>query len=303
MKIDGFTYVRNGIKMGYPFISSIKSLLPLVDEMFVVLGDSDDGSKQAIQGIGSNKIIIVDTVWDEEKRKGGEIFKEQANIGLTKATGDWCFQIQADEVLKEDCYDEILKYIKIANEFDDVDGLLFPFYHFWGDYNYIRKTRQTHAYEIRAFKNNRSVFSYKDSQGFRKLANSKEIKLKVLKTTIPIYHYSYTRNPNLMKKKSNYFHRFWHNDNWLNDNTNDLEFDYNDVDKLQLFKGNHPEYMKDFMLSKDWDFEYDPSKSNMSVKDRILNKIEELINYRPFEYKNYKIKLLSTSVLKQWRGL
>jgi len=293
MEIDGFTYVRNGIKMGYPFISSIKSLLPIVDKMYVVVGDSDDGTKEAIQNIGSEKIVIIDTIWDEEKRKNGEIFKEQADIGLKKIDGDWCFHLQADEVLMENCYEEILEYIKIANELDDVDGLLFPFYHFWGDYNHIRKTRRTHAFEIRAFKNHRGVFSYKDSQGFRKrLSNNKEIKLNVVKTTIPIYHYSYTRNPKLMKVKSNYFHRFWHDDNWLKENTNKLDFDFNDVDKIVLFKGKHPVYMREVILSKDWDFDYDPSKSNMSLKDRLLYMIENTFNYRPFEYKNYRLKRL-----------
>lgn len=299
MKIDGFTYVRNGIKMGYPFVNSIKSLLPLVDEMFVVVGDSNDGTIAAIENIGSDKITIIETIWDEKKRENGEIFKEQADIGLSKTTGDWCFHIQADEVLMENCYDKILEYIKIANELEEVDGLLFPFYHFWGDYEHIRKTRRTHAFEIRAFKNNRGVFSYKDSQGFRKrLPNNKEIKLSVLKTTIPIYHYSYTRNPKLMKQKSNFFHRFWHSDNWIKENTNELDFDFNKVDRLDLFKGKHPIYMKEVIQSKDWDFEYDPSMSNMSLKDKLLYLIERAFNYRPFEYKNYKIKQLPNNVSK-----
>ena len=43
MKISGFTYVRNGFKYGYPFIPSIQSLLPLVDELIVVVGDSAGG--------------------------------------------------------------------------------------------------------------------------------------------------------------------------------------------------------------------------------------------------------------------
>ena len=295
MKIDGFTYVRNGINMGYPFISSIKSLLPLVDEMIVVVGDSIDGTKQAIQDIGSAKITIIDTVWDENSRKSGAIFREQANIGLKKLTGDWCFHIQADEVLMENSYEDIRRYIEIANNINDVDGLLFPFFHFWGDYKYIRNTRRTHANEIRAFKNNRGVFSYKDSQGFRKYKtnqNEKGLKLNVLKTPIPIYHYSYTRNPKLMKTKSNYFHRFWHNDKWLKENTNESDFNFNDVDKLELFESNHPKYMREFILNKDWDFVYDPSKSNMSLMDKILYRFEKIFNYRPFEYKNYKIKRL-----------
>jgi hypothetical protein len=293
MKIDGFTYVRNGVKMGYPFISSIKSLLPLVEKLFIAVGDSEDETKELIQNINDSKIQIIDTVWDEEKRKNGEIFRDQANIALNNTTADWCFHLQVDEVLKEDCYDEIFKFFEMADKLDDVDGLLFPFLHFWGDYYHIRNTRRTHAYEIRAFKNHRNILSYKDSQGFRKYGNisfdDKGTKLKVLKTPVPIYHYSYTRNPALMKKKTNYFHQFWHDDTWLKEQTNELDFDFNNVDKLALFHGNHPVYMKEVIAKKDWDFEYDPSMSNMSTKDRLLNKIEELFNYRLFEYRNYEI--------------
>lgn len=293
MKVSGFTYVRNGFSFGYPFVASIKSLLPIVDELVVVVGDSEDGTREAIENIGDSKLRIIDTIWDEESRKSGRIFAEQANVGLDNITGDWCFHLQVDEVLHETVKDEIFELINIAKEMDNVDGIIFPFYHFWGDYNHIRNTRKTHKYETRLFKNNRNIFSYRDSQGFRKHnledANEKGIKLNVLKTGVHIYHYSYTRNPKLMKKKSNYFHRFWHNDRWLKENTNNLEFDYNNVDKLELFKGEHPIYMKDVISSQDWEFEYDPSKSNMDIKDKILNKIEELTKRRFFSYENYKL--------------
>jgi glycosyltransferase involved in cell wall biosynthesis len=190
MEINGFTYVRNGFKMGYPFIPSIQSLLPIVSKMIVVVGDSDDGTREAIINLSNRKIVIIDSIWDEGKRKSGEIFKEQSDLGIKNITGDWCIHLQADEVIKESSLSILQDNIHFAEEFDKVDGLLFPFYHFWGDYNHIRNTRRTHAFEIRAFKNHRNVRSYRDSQGFRKIRTShpdkKEIKLKVLKTDIPI---------------------------------------------------------------------------------------------------------------------
>lgn len=293
MKIDGFTYVRNGIKMGYPFIQSICSLLPIVDQLFIVVGNSDDGTKEAIENLNNQKIKVIDSVWEENKRKSGSIFRDQANIGLKQSSGDWKIHLQADEVLSETSKDGIIKYIEMANKSSEVDGLIFPFLHFWGDYKHIRQTRRTHAFEVRAFKSNRNIFSFKDSQGFRKYSNSNSddngTKLKVLKTDIPIFHYSYCRNPILMKKKSNYFHRFWHDDNWLKENTNDEAFDFNDVDKLQLYTGPHPKYMDAVIREQSWVFNYDPSKSQMMIRDKILYTIERVTGYRFFSYKNYKI--------------
>ncbi len=293
IKISGFTYVRNGFSFGYPFIASIKSLLPIVDELVVVVGDSEDGTREAVESIEDSKLRIIDSIWDEESRISGKVFAEQSNIGLKNITGDWCFHLQVDEVLHENAKEKVIKLINESENIENIDGFIFPFYHFWGDYNHIRNTRKTHKYETRLFKNNRNIFSYRDSQGFRKQSldgtKKKDIKLNVLKADIPIYHYSYTRNPKLMKKKSNYFHRFWHTDSWLKENTDNLEFDFNDVDKLELFNGEHPIYMKDVISTQDWEFKYDPSKSNMSFKDRILNKIEDLTNRRFFSYENYKL--------------
>lgn len=296
MKITGFTYIRNGVNYNYPFIQSIKSILPIVDQLIVVVGDSNDKTRELIENIKSPKIDIIDTVWNDDMRKNGKIFAMQSNIGLENAKGDWLIHIQADELIHEDDTDKLLNYIKKHNENPKIEGLLFPYYHFWGDYNYIRKTRRTHNFEIRAFRNDLGIRSYKDSQGFRKYSskdayenNETGEKIKVAKIDIPIYHYSYVRNPKYMKKKSNYFHRFWHNDKWIKENTEDQIFDYNEVDKLSAFKGKHPKLMEEIIKQKDWVFNYDPSKSNMSFKDRILNKFEEIFGIRPFSYKNYKI--------------
>ena len=296
-KISGFTYIRNGITYGYPFLASIKSILPIVDELIVVVGDSTDGTRESIVKIGDSRIKIVDSIWDENLRNNGKVFAQQSNIGINHIQCDWGLHIQADEVIHESEIIQVRRHIERASDLDEIDGLLLPYYHFWGDYYHIRNTRNTHRFEIRAFKNNRKVFSYKDSQGFRKYSSlhsyetgGSGIKLNVLNTGIPIYHYSYVRNPKLMKKKSNIFSQFYHSNSWLQKNTNDFPFDYNEVDKLEEFNGEHPVYMKNYIKNKDWEFVYDPKKSNMSFKDKVLNKFEKITNYHLFEYRNYKLK-------------
>ena len=37
MKVSGFTFLRNGQKLGYPFVESIRSVLPIVDEFVIAL--------------------------------------------------------------------------------------------------------------------------------------------------------------------------------------------------------------------------------------------------------------------------
>jgi hypothetical protein len=63
--ISGFTYIRNGFTFGYPFLESMQSLLPLVDELVVAVGNSTDGTREAVAALHPTKIKIIDTVWDD----------------------------------------------------------------------------------------------------------------------------------------------------------------------------------------------------------------------------------------------
>ena len=111
MKISGFTFTKNATKLYYPVKASIESLLPLVDEFIVVLGncDDDDKTEQEILNIGSGKIKIIHSVWDLEKYPNGMEYAHQTDIAKEACTGDWLFYIQSDEVVHE-------KYLPIIRE-------------------------------------------------------------------------------------------------------------------------------------------------------------------------------------------
>ena len=48
MKISGFSFIRNGNDLGYPFVPAIRSLLPLCDEIIINVPESDDDSRSAV---------------------------------------------------------------------------------------------------------------------------------------------------------------------------------------------------------------------------------------------------------------
>ena len=72
MKVSGFTFVKNAVKYGYPVTEAIRSILPLVDEMVICLGDSDDATNVLISTILSEKIKIIHSVWDKNLKTGGK---------------------------------------------------------------------------------------------------------------------------------------------------------------------------------------------------------------------------------------
>ena len=55
MKVSGFTFLRNGRMLGYPFVESISSILSIVDEFVVALGPCADQTEAMIRGIGDPK--------------------------------------------------------------------------------------------------------------------------------------------------------------------------------------------------------------------------------------------------------
>lgn len=295
MTVSGITIIRNGIKFDYPFIESINSILPVCDEFIVVAGKSDDGTREKIAQLGSPKIKIIDTIWDESLREGGKILAQQTNIGLDHASGDWCFYLQADEVAHEKDHQLIVDEMKKNLNNPRVDGLLFSYYHFWG-YRHVCVTRRTYRREIRIVRNDRRIRSYKDAQGFRKFSTPassgsepKGAKLNVRFIDAHIYAYSRVRTPEMELHKVREFERLWHTDEFVNKKYADKRvFDYQQVDMVMPFDASgHPHVMRQRAENSAWQFEFNGPR--FSLKNRLLYEFEKRTGWRIGENRNYRI--------------
>jgi glycosyltransferase involved in cell wall biosynthesis len=298
MKVTAFSYIRNGFIYDYPFIESIQSVLPLCDEFIMVIGDSVDGTREAVAALNNPKIKIVDTVWSEEAREKGYIFAQQSNIGLDYANGDWAFHIQADEVIHEKDYAAIRKAMTDNLDDKNVEGLLFHFINFFGDYKHYGPSRRFHNKEIRIIRPWKSIRSYRDSQGFRKYTNpdafleEKGEKLHVKLIDATVYHYSYTRNPHKQAQKLLEMARRYEKDEAKIQEIAERfkkGFDFSQIDVLEQFKGTHPAIMQTRIQHQDWEFVYNQPKGNMSFKEKLLYAIQKLTGKQLFTYKNYRI--------------
>ncbi len=300
MKVSAFTYVRNGLYLDYPFIQSIKSVLPLVNEFIVVVGNSTDGTREAVEQIGDAKIKIVDTVWDDALRTRGLIFAQQSNAGLDAVSkdADWLFHIQADEVIHEKDYAAISNAMQQYLNDAHVEGFLFRFLNFFGDFKHYAPSRRFHQREIRILRNDKHYRSYRDSQGFRRYdapetyLEQKGHKLHVISIDATVYHYSYVKNPAVQLKKQIAFGtRYRTDDAWAKEyiEKNKAGYDYGNIDYLNTFTETHPAVMQARIESQDWEFIYHPEKSDIKFKERVLKLIEDITGKQIFIYKNYKI--------------
>ena len=203
MKVSGFTFIRNGIKFDYPFVEAIKSILPICDEMIIVVGNSDDETRESIVNLNEPKIKIIDTVWDENLRTGGRILAQQTDIAMQHITGDWGFYIQGDEVVHEKYLPVIKKAMEDNLNNKEVEGLLFNYKHFYGSYDYIGDSNKWYRREIRVVRTGINVSSYRDAQGFR-IDNRK---LKVKHINAEVFHYGWVRNPRANQLKNQSFQK------------------------------------------------------------------------------------------------
>jgi glycosyltransferase involved in cell wall biosynthesis len=284
MKIVGFTFVRNGVIYDYPFLESIRSLLPLCDELIVAVGLSDDGTLEQIKSLQSSKVRIIETTWDDSLRTSGTILSQQTNLALDQVAGDWAIYLQADEVLHEKDYLTIKDAMTLYRNKNEVEGLLFHYKHFYGSYKYIGDSRRWYRREIRIVRPSSKVRSWGDAQGFR--IDGRKLRVKLIDAAI--YHYGWVKPPHIQQIKQKYFNKLWHSDNWVDQHIGEIvEYDYCKGGKLKLFEGIHPEVMSERKHKQNWRFCYEQDKIQQPLKEKLLDLIESRCGWRIGEYKNY----------------
>ncbi len=289
MKVSGFTFIRNAIKYDYPIVEAIKSILPICDEIVVAVGKSDDETLKLMSNIDP-KVRIVQTVWDENLKEGGQVLAVETNKAFhaVDPLADWCFYIQGDEAIHEQYLDEVYSAMQKHKDDSKVDGLLFKYVHFYGSYDYAGNSSKWYRNEIRVIKNDQSIYSFRDAQGFRK-GNNEKLNVKALDASI--FHYGWVREPHAMQAKYNNFGRLWGAEEWSNEAEKQFTgaFDYSQIDSIAKFTGTHPAVMQPRINRMNWSFDRVLSYNNLKLKDKLKNLLEKITGKRPFDYKNYKI--------------
>jgi hypothetical protein len=290
MKVAGFTFIRNALKFDFPVAEAIASVLPLCDAFFVAVGDSDDNTLDFIRRLAPGKLQVLETTWDASLNKGGEVYANETNkaFDAIPAEYDWCFYIQGDEVIHEKDLPAILGAMQKNLQRLEVEGLLFSYRHFFGTYDYVAASRKWYRNEVRVIRNDKTIRSYRDAQGFRK-GNKK---LKVMPVEAVIYHYGWVRHPKYMQNKIYAVMKYYGciSEEAATRKAGEMEFNYSrKYDALVKFSGTHPAVMQPRIERLNWTVEVDLARVNLKFRYRILFWWEKLTGIRLFEFRNYKI--------------
>jgi len=310
MLISGFSMVRNATKLYYPVKASIESILPIVDEFIIAVGkgDADDNTLEEIQKIQSDKIKIIHTEWDIEKYSRGSEYAHQTDIAKQHCKGDWLFYLQSDEVVHEKYLPTIKNRCNELLNNPSVEGLLFNYMHFWGDYSHYIVSHAWYPKEIRIIRNNPEIYSWRDAQSFRRIPDFDGVnyfqkentyKLNVAQVDAFVYHYGWVRPPEMMQKKRVSFETHKQGEEKATSIFKEEPevFDYGNLSKLKVFTEAHPKVMEDFIKRFNWKHQLYPHVGQVKkhkhdkLKYRLLSFIEQnfLKGNQIAGFKNYEL--------------
>lgn len=292
MKISGFTFIRNGVLMGYPFVESIKSALPLVDEFIVVVCESSDNTRLELEKLrqAEPKIKLIDSEWNIVK-KSGSILSEKTNIAIKNITGDYGLYVQCDEGIHEKDYEKITRVLKDNLDNTNIQGFVFDYIHFFGGYfSYAKKSEKKFFYdkEVRIIRNDGTVFSWGDAMGFKDI-NGVKINMEnknAVELGVNMFHYGRAKNPAAMYKKDKEMEKLYNFKiinrlkNWVSNYDPRVDkYIYSNFEWLERVDRNnlefHPLPFRGLAEGQDWDI--DDFKTFMKEKKGVPQFFKMLI--------------------------
>jgi hypothetical protein len=162
-----------------------------------------------------------------------------------------------------------------------VEGLLFDYIHFWGDYSHFQNNHCWYRKEIRIVRNRPEIHSWQSFQSFRRIPDFDGIhyrqkentfKLKVARVKARVFHYGWVRPPELMNNKIKSFNINHRGVKRVGEMDKEEMFkgyfDYGNLNKIPVYEGSHPAIMQQWISQFNWS-----DKLRFSGVRRSLNKL------------------------------
>jgi hypothetical protein len=283
--ISGFTFIRNGVELGFPFEASIRSLLPLVDEFVIAVGQGRDDSLQRLRALDDPKIKIIETVWNERMAERGFVYAQQKMIAQFACTGDWAFYLEGDELVHEAELDAIRSSVDQHHANPAVEALVFDYFHFYGAPNWIATSPAWYRRECRLIRN--TIRSYApDGQFWVVMDRHKRGRTpQAALANAHIYHYGHVRKLHYMQQKVDQTTKYW--------DKPAPKVDYRQIDSqaIQHFVGTHPAVIQEW-LHNEAESQFSPDPQHVLTarekKHRWSMKLERLLGL-DLSHKHYRL--------------
>lgn len=285
MKVSGFTFIRNGTLLGYPYLESIRSVLPLCDEFVVAVGQGDDDTLDRIRALDSDKLIILETCWNEKMQDRGFVYAQQKMIAQYNCSGDWAFYLEGDEVLHEDDIPIIRASMQRHLVDTRVEALVFDYHHFFGSPDWRAISPGWYRRAPRIIRNSIRTWA---PDGLFWVVMNKNKKGRYPNAALagaPIYHYGHVRSVDAMREKNRMVGKYWGHDHPL---FNGYQID---PQALAPYLGCHPAIVQDWLAAEaETSFTLDSGyvPTAREIKHRRMMKLERMLGLE-LSKKHYRL--------------
>jgi hypothetical protein len=285
-KVSGFTIVRNAVKLDFPLEASIRSILPVCDEVVVNVGRSDDDTLELVRSIRDPKVRILETEWDMTIKN--KVLGDETLRAMRSCRHPWGIYIQADEVLHESGADALARAIAEHDRDPRVEGLLVRYHHFYGDLDTIATNRRWYRREVRAVRLDPAldIRPYQGAQGFRVGPDHRKIRARL--TGAEMFHYGWARPAQALRSKREASQVLYP---WSKEREAGRPL-LPWFPGLRPFQGTHPSVARSWVEGRRHDPErrvepphFEPEHLRFYASDFI----ERLTGARVFEFRNYKL--------------
>ena len=287
--ISGFTFVRNAVKLDFPVVASIRSLLPACEEVVVAVGKGEDDTLGLVRSIGDPRVRILETEWDLSR--GRAVLADQTDLAMRACRHPWGIYIQADEVLSDGSAEALARTIQEADPRPEVEGVTVDYTHFYGGFDTVATYRQMYRREVRAVRTDpaREIHSFRDAQGFR--VGPEDRRINAVRSPARMFHYGWARSAAAIQAKYEAHAEIWQ---W-SEATKAAKYGKDPFEWIPLLKpfpGPHPAVAREWVAARadEARAEFGPPHFELShVRHYLSAAIEGMTGWRPMEFRNYRL--------------
>ena len=284
--ISGFTIVRNAVRLDFPLEASIRSILPVCDEVVVNVGRSEDDTLELVRSIRDPKIRVLETEWDMTIKN--KVLGDETLRAMRACRHPWGIYIQADEVLHERGAEALALAVAKQDPDPRVEGLLVRYLHFYGDMDTVAVNRRWYRREVRAVRLDPAldIRPYQGAQGFRVGPGHRRIRARL--TDAEMFHYGWARPARALKAKREASAVIYPWSKEREARRPLLPW----FPGLTRFHGSHPAAARDWVEARRHDAErrVEPPQFKAEFLRYYLSAaIERVTGARVFEFRNYTV--------------
>lgn len=284
--VSGFALVRNAELLDFPVVESLRSILPLCEELVVNVGRSDDGTLDLVRSIDDPRIRILESEWDFSLRE--RLLAAETLRAMRACRHHWGLYIQADEVLHEAGFPAIREALDQAHEDIRVEALLVRYRHFFGDPETEAVNRRWYRREVRLIRLDRSldIRPYRDAQGFRVGPDYRKVRARL--TDAEMFHYGWTRSAAALRARTAEDRKLYLRVHTPAPDQPLLTW----FPGLRPFEGTHPAVARSWVERHrvDPDRTLSPPRFEWGhLRFHLSDLVERLFGFRLFEFRNYRL--------------